>query len=576
MSKHKNNHPHNNHSHNNHSHNSELENRNVSTSKAARFAMFVAAIAASLGSVSAIGSLLPVAPASAVCEGSVYDPTSLSLTDVSGLLGAPAAWSAGFTGQGVDVALLDTGVMPVAGLASPDKIVDALDLSTDSGNVALRFRDGEGHGTNMAGIIAGDGTGGPLTKGVAPGARIINVKVGAGDGTVDTSQVIAAIDWVVQNKTANGHNIRVLNISYNTDATTDYRSDPLTHAVENAWRAGIVVVASAGNEGKSAGRLGNPAIDPYVVAVAASSYDKPRGKYAIPNWSSSGNAARDPDVVSPGASVNSLRVPGSLLDTTFPAARFYDQPTCTSFFRGSGTSQAAAGVSGAVAVLLQQRPTLTPDQVKALLKGTARSVVNAVHKQGSGMVNMQAMIAAPTPAAKQQFDISNGSGSLEASRGTTHVRNHVEGAPATPGSSTSSASATAAASSSSSSTGVVATGVTATASGTAAAGGSATAATTPAPEVVGEVSATQAPFSAVKWATASNAHTAWTNMVFDPQGRFVSGTWMGSSWSGSSWSGSSWSGSSWSGSSWSGSSWSGSSWSGSSWSGSSWSGSSWG
>ena len=129
----------------------------------------------------------------AVCSAAALDATTLTLPAVAAAVGAPIAWASGITGSGIDVALIDTGITAVPGLASAGKISDAVDLSFDAPQANLRYRDLHGHGTNMAGIIAGDGTGGLLTRGVAPGARLVNVKVGAGDGSVDASQVIAAL-----------------------------------------------------------------------------------------------------------------------------------------------------------------------------------------------------------------------------------------------------------------------------------------------------------------------------------------------------------------------------------------------
>jgi serine protease AprX len=486
-----------------------------------RFLSTIIAGSLSVGALVTAGLALPGVAWSA-CTGTLIDQSTLTLPLASLAIGGPNAYLAGLTGQGVDVAVIDTGVNAVPGLASAGKVVDGMDLSFDATSPAVRYRDVHGHGTNMAGIIAGDGTGGLSTVGIAPKARIINVKVGAGDGSVDVSQIIASLDWVVQNRTTNGRNIRVVNLSYDTDATTDYRTDPLSHAVENAWRAGIVVVVSGGNDGRGVRSLGNPARNPFVVAVGASSWDilKPT-IYKVPIWSSTGDGFRNPDFVAPGEQIASLRVPGSYLDKTYPAARVSDPTTCTVLFRGSGTSQSAAVTSGAVALLLQQRPLLTPDQVKSILMSTALSVGKSADQQGKGMIQLGAALNASIPKTTQTFEASTGTGSLELSRGTFHV-------------------------------GTSTTDV-----------------------LKGEYHAYLGGFSAPAWATASNLRNAWTSQTFDVFGRLATGSWSGSSWSGSSWSGSSWSGSSWSGSSWSGSSWSGSSWSGSSWSGSSWSGSSW-
>ena len=168
--------------------------------------------------------------------------------------GVQAWWNAGFTGQGVDVALIDTGVAPVPALSGNGKIVNGPDLSLESQNPNLQYLDTNGHGTFMAGIIGGnDGQPGGY-RGVAPDSRILSVKVGDADGGVDVSQVIAAIDWVVQHRTDNGMNIRVLNLSYGTDSSQPFVIDPLAFAVERAWKAGIVVV-TARREHRSQARV---------------------------------------------------------------------------------------------------------------------------------------------------------------------------------------------------------------------------------------------------------------------------------------------------------------------------------
>jgi serine protease AprX len=204
-----------------------------------------------------------------------YDSASdpYSMQNITAADGAPAWWKSGDTGQGVDVALIDTGVSPVAGLSSPGKVVNGPDLSLESQNPSLQYLDTNGHGTFMAGLIAGnDGQPGGY-RGVAPDARIVSLKVGVADGGVDVSQVVAAIDWVIQHRNDNGMNIRVLNLSYGTNSTQPYAVDPLAYAVEQAWKAGIVVVAAAGNSGYQRGSgsqgLADPADNPQILAVGA-------------------------------------------------------------------------------------------------------------------------------------------------------------------------------------------------------------------------------------------------------------------------------------------------------------------
>jgi len=199
-------------------------------------------LAVSLSIVGAGALALPASSAQA--------PTPLpDMAALDQVVGAPAAWAAGATGQGIDVALLDTGVTPVNGLGGSNKLLYGPDLSFDSQNPDKMHVDGYGHGTAMAGIIAGNDEVAGGYKGVAPGARIVSVKVGASTGAADVSQMIAGIDWVTQHAHDNGMNIRVLNVSLGTNAVQSYQLDPLAHAAEVAWRKGIVVVVSAGNDG---------------------------------------------------------------------------------------------------------------------------------------------------------------------------------------------------------------------------------------------------------------------------------------------------------------------------------------
>jgi serine protease AprX len=217
-------------------------------------------------------------------QAAAYAPTtdagSLYTTTVA--TGAQAYWKAGYTGKGVDVAVVDTGTAPVGGLDGAGKVVNGPDLSFESQAKNLRYLDTYGHGTHMAGIIAGRGAGavagsyaGDTTNflGMAPDARIVSVKVADAMGAADVSQIIAAIDWVVQNKTTGGLNIRVLNLSFGTNTTNPYTIDPLCHAVEAAWKKGITVVAATGNAGyymtPGGPGLTSPARDPYVIAVGA-------------------------------------------------------------------------------------------------------------------------------------------------------------------------------------------------------------------------------------------------------------------------------------------------------------------
>jgi serine protease AprX len=445
---------------------------------------------------------------------------------VTRAIGADPLRSAGRTGAGVGVALIDTGVAPVDGLRA---IVNGPDLSLDSQAPGTVHLDAFGHGTHLAGIIAGsDGQ----FSGIAPGATLTSVKVGAADGAVDVTTVIAAVDWVVAHRNDDPRRpIRVLNLSYGTDGNQDHRLDPLTHAVENAWRAGIVVVAAGGNGGTAAPRLTNPAYDPYVIAVgAADTAGSPGiGDDTVADFSSRGDTNRRVDLIAPGRSIVSLRDPGSYADRTAPTARVGDR-----YFRGSGTSQAAAVVSGAVALLLQGRPQLSPDQVKAALISTARPLPRAdAAGQGAGELDLARATAVVKRPARQEWPTSTGTGSLEAARGTAHL--------------------------------VLA--------GTALTGEN---------DLFGRL-------DTAAWAAASSAGTAWVGGRW--MGRRLTGdgwtgtsatartwsslTWSGLTWSGLTWSSLTWSGLTWSGLTWSSLTWSGLTWSGLTWSSLTWSGLTW-
>lgn len=321
-----------------------------------------------------------------------------SLDTARAAIGAGQAVDAG-DGSGVDVAIVDSGVSPVPGLNAPGKVAATVDFSADASDSAQRGLDGFGHGTHLAGIIAGDDPADGF-DGIAPGARIVDVKVADHDGSTSLAQLLAGIDWIVRNHDRGGLDIRVMNLAFGASPAGSYRDDPLAFAVEQAWRHGIVVVTAAGNGGAATDGLDSPAYDPYVLAVGAedtAGTATPADDTVAP-FSSAGDGVRNPDVVVPGVDIVSLRVPGGLLDQTFPAARIGDE-----WFRGSGTSQAAAVASGAVALLLAQRPQLDPDAAKSLLVGGARPLAGApATVQGAGLVDVGWSLAARAPRNAQQ------------------------------------------------------------------------------------------------------------------------------------------------------------------------------
>src|ERR1700722_2151084 len=336
-----------------------------------------------------------------------------SMYNVEAMDGAHAYWDAGYTGQGVGVALIDSGVSPVNGLDTQGKVVYGPDLSTEARNSQLRNLDPFGHGTHMAGIIAGldDGVTSVSSSdssdfmGMAPNAQIVSLKVANALGQTTVAQVLTAISWVVQHQ--NTLNIGVLNLSYGTDTNQPYVLDPLAYAAEQAWLSGIVVVVAAGNDGNNSNGLEDPAIDPYVIAVGAADTENTKNvrNDQPASFTSEGDGTRNPDLAAPGTHIVSLQDPGSFIEDAFGATA----DVGSRFFLGSGTSQAAAIVSGAAALLLSQRPSLTPDQVKALLVDNTAAINGPQDLIGNGELDLASVLNAPVPAnAAQNWPTSNG------------------------------------------------------------------------------------------------------------------------------------------------------------------------
>jgi serine protease AprX len=340
-----------------------------------------------------------------------------------GAIGLPALRGR-YDGDDVAVAVLDTGVSPGADLR------DAVELRVDftPGHDGI---DRFGHGTHMAGIIAGDGSASRGTwRGVAPEAELISIKVAGPDGATDVSVVLAALQWAVTNRERLG--IRVLNLAFGTDATSSYLVDPLDYAVERAWRAGILVVAAAGNRGPDGGTIAKPGDDPFVLTVGAVDVrgTADRRDDVVAPFSSRGptvDGVAKPDLVAPGVSLVSVRAHGSRADLDRPDAR-----VGSAYFKGTGTSQAAAVVSGIAALLFEADPSLTPDEAKAALVGSSRGL-GGEPGAGSGLVDAARAVAAVVSNQYGTTEINashapaTGVGGIESSRGSHHVYSDLNG-----------------------------------------------------------------------------------------------------------------------------------------------------
>jgi len=421
--------------------------------------------------------------------------------------GATQLFASGDTGQGVTVAVLDTGIDDLPDFAG--RLIGGVDLT--GGNNP--FQDSFGHGTFVAGLIAGNGaSSGGQYEGEAPGADLVSVKVAGATGQTDLATVIEGVQWAVDNQLA--YNIRVLNMSLGFQPFESTVVNPLDQAVQAAWNSGIAVVASAGNAGPSNGTVLSPGDDPLVITVGSLD-DMAQPVVAddeMTNFSSAGPTSPDgwakPDLVTSGRSVVSLAAPGSTIYNENPSARIG-----SGNFVGSGTSFSTAITSGAAALILADNPSLTPDQLKARLLGTT----------------------SPGPVGNPFVD---GHGALNANAAAT-------AGPMNLGQS------------------VVGTVLTLL---------GATVSLSPVTSLANTWNASL--WSGVSWPQGSVSSKSWNGSAWN--GSAWNGfAWSSKAWNDGGWASAAWDGSVWAGAAWDGTAWQGSVWAGAAWNGSAWSSSEW-
>ena len=450
--------------------------------------------AANLAALAATPGVVAVTPNRGITFSGQYGENSgVASAIYTDVVKASKTWDQGYSGQGIGVAVIDTGINPVGELAG--KFAGGIDLTGEANMV-----DSYGHGTFVAGLIAGSGAASNgAVKGVAPNVKLISVKIAGADGSTDLIHLLAALDFVAT--TRDVFNTRVVNLSLSIDPMGAYQNDPVDIAVERVWNSGVVVVTAAGNKGSNSGGITAPGDDPFVITSGAID-DRTtinNGDDTLATFSSVGPTAdgfTKPDLVAPGKSVVSLRAPGSTIDQANPSAR-----VGTEYFKGSGTSFSAAMTTGAAALVLSKTPALTPNQVKARLVGNTRGAGNIV------------------PAA------GRGAGVLDAYAATTSPDTSSANAGLVPGSLL----------------GISGSDV------------------IPAGSSWGGSSWGGSSWGGSSWGGSSWGGSSWGGSSWGGSS-WGGSSWGGSSWGGSSWGGSSWGGSSWGGSSWAGSSWAGSSW----------------
>jgi len=422
-----------------------------------------------------------------------------------GQTGATRLAAAGDMGRDVTVAVLDTGIDNLPDFSG--RLIGGVDLTGGDSP----FQDSYGHGTFVAGLIAGNGASSAgQYSGEAPGASLVSIKVAGANGTTDLANLILGLQWAVDHRGSYG--IKILNISLGFQSATSTVINPLDQAVQAVWGSGIAVVVSAGNSGPFNGTILSPGDDPLVITVgalddmAASSLTDDE----MCDFSSAGPTSADgfvkPDLVTSGRSVVSLAAPGSTIYDEYPSAR-----VGSANFVGSGTSFSSAITSGAAALVLAGNPGLTPNQLKARLLGTTN----------------------PGPVGNPFVD---GHGALNAyAAATAGPMNLSQSAPLVP----------------------TLPGTTVTLSPTGPAN-------TWNPSL----------WSGKSWAPGPSDDWTWHGWAWNG-GDWNGWTWTGRAWNVGDWAGSAWNSANWTGRAWNGSGWAGSAFTGRAWNGSAWNSSAW-
>jgi serine protease AprX len=412
---------------------------------------------------------------------------------------------AGDTGQGVTVAVLDTGIDQLPDFSG--RLIGGVDLSGENDP----YHDSYGHGTFVAGLIAGNGvSSGGKYSGEAPGANLVAIKVAGASGVTNLATLIAGLQWGVDNRSTYG--IKVLNMSLGFEPFTSTMLNPLDMAVEATWNSGIAVVTSAGNAGPFNGTILSPGDDPLVITVGALD-DMAKTNVSLDemtDFSGAGPTSPDgyvkPDLVTSGRSVVSLAAPGSTIYNNFPSARIG-----TANFVGSGTSFSSAITSGAAALVLADHPGDSPNQVKAALLGyTDPGPIGNPLVDGHGALNAYA--AATGPVLNYNQSILGLVATLLGSTVSLSVSDSYDTWNA----------------------------------------GLWVGVTWPQPS------------STLSWNSYYWNGSDWNGLAWND------GTWTGKMWNGSDWNGKMWNGSAWDGKMWNGSAWDGAAWNGKMWNGSAW------
>lgn len=300
-----------------------------------------------------------------------------------------AAQSQNLTGKGIGVAILDTGIAPVNDFIQPKNRLIAF---KDFANNKLEPYDDNGHGTHVAGIACGNGTNSNgLYCGIAYESNLIGVKILDKEGKGNTSKVLAGIQWIVDNK--DKYNIRIANLSIGSPGSNSL--DPLVKAVNAAWDCGIIMTIAAGNNGPKNSSITSPGISKKAITVGSSDDSESVTIWGSSQKNFSGRGPTlecviKPDIVAPGANIVSCLSPTAYIDSSnTEGVKIVDK----NYLQLSGTSMSTPIVTGAIALLLQKYPSLTPNDVKYMLKYSTTDLGYPKNQQGWGLIDIEKLIS---------------------------------------------------------------------------------------------------------------------------------------------------------------------------------------
>ncbi len=310
---------------------------------------------------------------------------SMQMNKAREIVKADIAQDMGYSGEGIGVAIVDTGISKCNDFIYPnDRIVAFKDFI----NNKKTPYDDNGHGTHVAGIAGGNGTNSDgRYKGIATNCNLIGVKVLNEEGQGNASDVLAGLQWIMDNRKK--YNIRIVNLSIGTNNTS--YNDPLVKAVEKMWDSGIVITIAAGNDGPKKFTINSPAISKKVITIGSSDDSKYSSNIwgnPMVNFSGRGPTMQcviKPDVLAPGVDIVSC-LSSSISNQSNNVIE-------QNYYALTGTSMSTPIVSGAIALLLEKYPELEPDDVKLMIKKCCKNLHLPKNQQGWGLIDVYKLLS---------------------------------------------------------------------------------------------------------------------------------------------------------------------------------------